>query len=64
MKAVVIEVIQEPTKTLTNNYSVKVTAMNSDGKMFDYEFIKNDLEDANQIVQGFNWEMSSIRKWL
>jgi hypothetical protein len=64
MKVVVIEVVQGPTQSKTSDYSVKVKAMNPDGKMFDYEFIKNKLEDAKEIVQGFSWEMSSRRKWL
>lgn len=64
MKAVVIEVVQGPTQSKTTDYSVKVRAMNTGGKMFNYEFIKNELEDAEQIIQGYSWEMSSKRKWL
>ncbi len=64
MLAVVIEVVQGPTQSRTSDYSVKVRAMNPDGKMFDYEFIKNKLEDANKIIQGFSWEVLSERKWL
>lgn len=64
MKVVVIEVLEGPTKCKMSGYSVKVKAMNPDGKMFDYEFIKNKLEDANKIVQGFYWEMGSKRKWV
>lgn len=64
MKTVVIEITKGPIKTKTNNYSVKVKAMNTDGKMFDYEFIKNKLEDAKEIVQGYSWEMSSKTKRL
>lgn len=64
MIVVVIEVVQPPKKTKSCDYSVKVKAMNPDGKMFDYEFIKNKLEDANEITQGYSWEMLSKRKWL
>lgn len=64
MKAVVIEVLRKPVKTKSNDFSVKVKAMNPDGKVFDYEFIKNKLDDANKIIEGFSWEILSNRKWL
>lgn len=64
MIGVVIELLEKPKKIKSGDYSVKVKAMNPEGKMFDYQFIKNKLENANKIIQGYSWEMLSKRKWL
>lgn len=61
MKAVVVEIVEGPLKH-TNGYSIKVKAMNPDGKIFDYQFIKNKKEDADEIIQGWSWEMQFKRK--
>lgn len=63
MIGVVIEVVEGPIK-LHCDYSVKVKAMNPDGKIFDYQFIKNKKDDAESIIQGYSWDMQSKRKWL
>lgn len=64
MLGVVIEVVEGPLKH-TNGYSVKVKAMNPDGKVFDYQFIKNHKADAEIIIPGWSWEMKFKRKnWI
>lgn len=63
MTVEVIELVEGPTKH-TNGYSVKVIAINPMGNKFDYQFIKNKKEDADQIIVGFTWEFNSRRKWI
>lgn len=64
MLGVVVKVLEGPTKH-TNGYSIKVQAMNQDGKYFDYQFIKNKKEDADEIVEGWAWKINFKRKnWI
>lgn len=63
MKVEVIALVEGPTKH-TNGYSVKVIARNPMGNEFNYEFIKNKKEDADEIIVGYTWEFQSRRKWL
>lgn len=64
MKGVVIEVVEGPIPH-TNGYSIKVKAMNPDGKVFDYQFIKNEKTEADKIIVGWSWEMQFKRKnWI
>lgn len=54
-KVQVIEVLE--CVKLRIDYRVVVRAKTEEGKLFKYTFIKNKKEDAEKIIEGYQFEM-------